>query len=59
MLQTPTREGVLSIAKWIEEGRLKPIVGRTVMLEDSEGLREVCMQLEGYSGFGKVVVEMF
>lgn len=57
VLQQPSPEGIRSIAKWIEEGKLKPVVGKTVQLEDIEALREVCTQIaSGKGGLGKTVV---
>jgi len=59
VLQVPSREGLLNIAKWVGEGKLTPVVGKTVKLEDIETLREVCTQIaSGKGGIGKVVVEI-
>lgn len=45
--------------KWVEEGRLKVIVGSTVKLEDIRGIREGCQKiLDGKGGVGKFVVEV-
>jgi len=44
---------------WVEEGKLKPIVGSVVKLSDLEGVRKGCQQcLEGKGGVGKFVVEI-
>ena len=57
VLQPPSPEGITRIAKWIDEGKLKPVVGKIVKLEDSEALREVCTQFaSGKVGLGKTVV---
>jgi len=57
VLQRPSPEGITRIAKWIDEGKLKPVVGKTVKLEDIEALREVCTQIASGKGrFGKTVV---
>jgi len=59
ILQKPTREGMLSIASWIEEGKLKPVVGKTVKLEDIHAVREAFAQVwGGKGGIGKVVIEI-
>jgi NADPH:quinone reductase-like Zn-dependent oxidoreductase len=57
VLQRPSPEGTRSIARWVDEGKLKPVVGRSVKLEDIEELREVCTQIaSGKGGLGKTVV---
>ena len=57
VLQRPSPEGIRSIAKWVDEGKLKPVVGKTVKLEDIEALREVCTRIaRGKGGLGKTVV---
>ena len=44
---------------WVEEGKLKPIVGSVDKLSDLEGVRKGCQQcLEGKGGVGKFVVEI-
>jgi NADPH:quinone reductase-like Zn-dependent oxidoreductase len=47
------------LSGWVEEGKLKPIVGRVVKLSDMEGVRKGCQQvLDGKGGVGKFVVEI-
>jgi len=59
VLQKPTREGMQTLTSWIEEGKLKPIVGKTLKLEDIAAIRKAYIQLSsGKGGIGKVVVEM-
>jgi NADPH:quinone reductase-like Zn-dependent oxidoreductase len=59
VLQKPNREGMQLVAKWAEEGNLKPIVGKMLKLKDIQGLREVCTQIGSKKGaIGKVVVEI-
>ena len=42
---------------WIDEGKLKPVGGKRVELEDIEALREVCTQIaSGKGGLGKTVL---
>jgi NADPH:quinone reductase-like Zn-dependent oxidoreductase len=44
---------------WVEEGKVKPIVGSVVKLSDIEGVRKGCQQiLDGKGGVGKFVVEI-
>jgi NADPH:quinone reductase-like Zn-dependent oxidoreductase len=58
ILQKPTREGMLNIVSWIEEGKLRRVVGKTVRLEDIPAVREAFTQVSsGKGGTGKVVIE--
>lgn len=57
VLQRPSSEGIRSIAKWVDAGKLKPVIGKTVKLEDIEGIREVCTQIaSGKGSLGKTVI---
>ncbi|KAG4433336.1 hypothetical protein IFR05_011185 [Cadophora sp. M221] len=48
-----------ALAKAVEEGKLKPIVGSTAKLSDLEGVRNGCQQImEGKGGVGKFVIEI-
>jgi NADPH:quinone reductase-like Zn-dependent oxidoreductase len=59
ILQKPCREDLQRIVTWVEKGKLKPVVGQTLKLEDIEGLRAVYARLaSGKGGIGKVVVEI-
>jgi NADPH:quinone reductase-like Zn-dependent oxidoreductase len=47
------------LSGWVEQGKLKPIVGSVVKLSDIEGVRKGCQQLlDGKGGVGKFVVEI-
>ncbi|KAN0122284.1 GroES-like protein [Hyaloscypha variabilis] len=47
------------LSGWVQEGKVKPIVGSVVKLSDLEGVRKGCQQcLEGKGGVGKFVVEI-
>ncbi|KAG0651068.1 NOGO-interacting [Hyphodiscus hymeniophilus] len=47
------------LAKWVDEGKVKPIVGESVGLEDIEGIRKGCMRIfEGKGGVGKFVIDI-
>ena len=47
------------LSGWVEEGKVKPIVGSVSKLSDIEGVRKGCQQLlDGKGGVGKFVVEI-
>lgn len=47
------------VRMWVEEGKLRSVVGKTVRLGDIEELRRVCGEVaKGRGGVGKVVVEV-
>ena len=47
------------LAKWVDEGKLRPIVGERVKLEDIEGVRKGCQQVfDGKGGVGKFVIDI-
>lgn len=47
------------LSKWVEEGKLKPVVGRTAKMENIEDVRSGCQQiLDGKGGVGKFVIEV-
>lgn len=47
------------LATWVDEGKIKPIVGTTVKLSDIEGVRKGCQQIyDGKGGIGKFVIEI-
>lgn len=47
------------LSKWVEEGKLKPVVGRTAKMENIEDVRSGCQQiLDGKGGVGKFVIEI-
>ncbi|KAL2072559.1 hypothetical protein VTL71DRAFT_11902 [Oculimacula yallundae] len=48
-----------ALAKAVEEGKMKPIVGSTAKLSDLDGVKNGCQQImEGKGGVGKFVIEM-
>lgn len=54
-----TTEDLDRLSSFVEEGKLKPIVGHTVKLSDVEGVRKGCQQIfDGKGGIGKFVIEM-
>jgi NADPH:quinone reductase-like Zn-dependent oxidoreductase len=59
ILQKPCKKDLQRIVTWVEEGKLKPVVGQTLKLEDIKGMRAVYARLAtGKGGIGKVVVEI-
>jgi hypothetical protein len=43
----------------MEDGKLRPIVGKSVKLEDIRAIREACTQVSsGKGGIGKMVIEI-
>ena len=47
------------IVTWAEEGKLRPVVRKTLKLEDIEGVRAVYARIAtGKGEIGKVVVEI-
>jgi NADPH:quinone reductase-like Zn-dependent oxidoreductase len=59
MLMHGDREGLENLAKWVEEGKLKIVVGETKKLEDLEGVRKAAGTVfDAKGGVGKFVVEV-
>jgi len=59
MFLSGTTEDLDRLSSFVEEGKLKPIVGHTVKLSDVEGVRKGCQQIfDGKGGIGKFVIEM-
>ncbi|KAK3052549.1 hypothetical protein LTR09_006403 [Extremus antarcticus] len=53
----PRSEDVEEVSGLVGKGWVRPVVGRTVGLEDEEGVREGCMQMfKGKGGVGKFVI---
>ena len=46
-------------SQWVEEGKVKPVVGSTAKLSDIEAVKKGCGQIfEGKGGVGKFVIEI-
>jgi len=59
VLQSASGTDTERVKGWVEQGKLRPIVGRVVKLEDIKGIREVCTQLyTSMGGIGKVIVQI-
>lgn len=55
-LKTFVHGALLQGAKWMEEGKLKPYINKTIKLEDAENaLHDI---IQGKAGFGKIVVKI-
>lgn len=47
------------LAQWVEEGKVKPIIGRQAKLSDLESVRAGCQELyDGKGGVGKFVIDI-
>jgi NADPH:quinone reductase-like Zn-dependent oxidoreductase len=47
------------VGTWVEEGKLKPVVGKVVDLNDLNAIRDGCEQInKGIGGVGKMVVQI-
>lgn len=52
-------ERLAKLAEWMEDGKLRPVVGRTAKLEDLKAVIEGCQEVQrGKGGVGKFVVKM-
>jgi NADPH:quinone reductase-like Zn-dependent oxidoreductase len=48
-----------SLSRWVGEGKIKTVVGRTVKLSDIEGVRKGCQEVyDGKGTVGKFVIEI-
>ncbi|KAJ8059352.1 hypothetical protein OCU04_012308 [Sclerotinia nivalis] len=57
LIMEPDREDLEKLGGWISEGKLRPIVGSEVKLEDIEGVRKGCQEaFAGKGGVGKFVI---
>ena len=47
------------IKVWVEEGKIKPVVGKVLKFANLEGIREECIRMKnGKGGVGKVVIDI-
>lgn len=48
-----------SIKEWVEQGKIRPVVGKVLKFRDLEGIKEECTRImKGNGGVGKVVIEI-
>jgi NADPH:quinone reductase-like Zn-dependent oxidoreductase len=58
-LMTPSGRDLEDLSRWVQEGKFRPIVGRTAKLSDVKSVREACGQVfDGKGGIGKFVIEI-
>lgn len=56
---TPLVSDLDTVAKWVEEGKLKAVVGKVAELEDINAVREGCQEVvTGKGGLGKFVIKI-
>lgn len=54
-----SREDLVRLAEWVDEGKVVPIVGSRAKLSDIDSIRRGCQQVfEGKGGIGKFVIEV-
>lgn len=59
VLQKPNGNDLQRISNWLEEGKLKPAVGKVVKFGDIQGIKDVCNQIaSNKGGIGKTVVQI-
>jgi hypothetical protein len=59
LLVEQTTADLERLARWVDEGNIKPIIGRQVRLSDVEGVRKGCQEvLDGKGGIGKFDINM-
>ena len=47
------------LAKWVDEGNVRPVVGKTVRMDDLPAVREACLEVyQAHGGTGKTVIEV-
>ena len=57
--QKPSGNDMQRIAKWLEEGKVRSVVGKVVKLSDLQGIKDACTQIaSGKGGIGKVIVKI-
>ncbi|KAK9375660.1 chaperonin 10-like protein [Lipomyces chichibuensis] len=55
----PTKEQLLDLKQWAEEGKLKPVVGKVVKFSDFEGVKKAFTEIYGAKGLtGKTVIKI-
>jgi len=55
----PNREDLETLSNHVEQGKVVPVIGSRVLLQDIEQVREACgLVYKGKGGIGKTVVEV-
>jgi len=59
MFMSPDAKGLNDFATWIQQGKIKPVVGRTAKFSDIDAVRKGCQEVyDGKGGIGKFVIEI-
>jgi NADPH:quinone reductase-like Zn-dependent oxidoreductase len=59
VLMKPNGGELERIKEWVEEGKIKPVVGKVLKFAKLEGIREECSRImKGKGGVGKVVIDI-
>lgn len=59
LMLDPSGDRLRTLGEYIEQRNLPTVVGRTIMMEDFEAVREMCqMVFDGKGGTGKMVIQM-
>jgi NADPH:quinone reductase-like Zn-dependent oxidoreductase len=59
VLMKPNGSELQRIKEWVEEGKIKPVVGRVLKFANLEGIKEECTRMmKGKGGVGKVVINV-
>jgi len=54
----PEGKGLEDLSRWVQEGKVKPIVGRVAKLTDTEGVKKGCQEVcDAKGGIGNFVIE--
>ncbi|EPE06508.1 alcohol dehydrogenase [Ophiostoma piceae UAMH 11346] len=58
LFMEPSGENLKQLAGYVDEGKLRPVVGSRVDIRDIKAVRDACMQVyKGKGGIGKAVLE--
>ena len=59
IFMSPDAKGLGDFATWVQQGKIKPVVGRTAKFSDIDAVRKGCQEVyDGKGGIGKFVIEM-
>ena len=59
MFMSPDAKGLNDFATWIQQGKIKSVVGRTAKFSDIDAVRKGCQEVyDGKGGIGKFVIEI-
>lgn len=55
----PNREDLDELREWVENGKVRCVIGGRAGLRDSQGLRDMCSRVySGKGGVGKMVIDV-